>query len=325
MATQRDYYEVLGVERTASNGEISTAYRKLAVKYHPDKNPGDEEAIERFKEAAEAFEVLNDADKRVALRSLRPRRPQRPAARITSPTSKTSSPHSAICSATCSAAARRNQRRKGRDVRCDVTLTLKEAAHGVTKNRRVPTPRTLHDVRRHRRRRRQPPRSVRLLPRPGPGDSIGRHRAHADDVPAVPRRRLDRSSTRAQPAAAAARCSRRSTTEVQIPAGVDDEMQVRITGEGEPSPNGGPPGDCYCFITVLPHPLFERDGQHLVCRVPITYSQAALGTTLEVPTLEGRGEVEVPGRHAIGRRVQAWAAKACPTRVAAGWATCSCR
>jgi molecular chaperone DnaJ len=71
-------------------------------------------------------------------------------------------------------------------------------------------------------------------------------------------------------------------------------MRVRISGEGEPSPNGGPPGDCYCFIAVLPHPLFERDGQHLICRVPITFSQAALGTTLEVPTLEGRGQLEVP-------------------------------
>jgi molecular chaperone DnaJ len=87
---------------------------------------------------------------------------------------------------------------------------------------------------------------------------------------------------------------RKVTTEVQIPAGVDDEMRVRIAGEGEPSPDGGPPGDCYCFISVLPHPLFERDGQHLVCRVPITYSQAALGATLEVPMLDGRGELEIP-------------------------------
>jgi molecular chaperone DnaJ len=71
-------------------------------------------------------------------------------------------------------------------------------------------------------------------------------------------------------------------------------MRVRITGQGEPSPGGGPAGDCYCFISVLPHPLFERDGQNLVCRVPITYAQAALGTTLEVPTLDGRGEIEIP-------------------------------
>jgi molecular chaperone DnaJ len=87
---------------------------------------------------------------------------------------------------------------------------------------------------------------------------------------------------------------RKVTTEVQIPAGVDDGMRVRISGEGEPSPNGGPAGDCYCFISVLPHPLFERDGQHLVCRIPITFAQAALGTTIEVPTLEGRGELEIP-------------------------------
>jgi molecular chaperone DnaJ len=84
------------------------------------------------------------------------------------------------------------------------------------------------------------------------------------------------------------------TTEVQIPPGVDDEMRVRIAGEGERSPSGGPPGDCYCFISVLPHPLFERDAQNLICRVPITYSQAALGTKLDVPMLDGRGELEIP-------------------------------
>jgi molecular chaperone DnaJ len=82
--------------------------------------------------------------------------------------------------------------------------------------------------------------------------------------------------------------------EVDIPAGVDNGMQIRMTGQGEPSPNGGPPGDCYCVVAVLPHQLFEREGQHLVCRVPITYSQAVLGATLEVPTLTGRGEVKVP-------------------------------
>ena len=105
MATQRDYYEVLGVERTASNGEIATAYRKLAVKYHPDKNPGDEEAIERFKEAAEAFEVLNDADKRARYDRFGHAGLNGQSARITSPTSRTSSRRSAISSATCSAAA----------------------------------------------------------------------------------------------------------------------------------------------------------------------------------------------------------------------------
>ena len=83
-------------------------------------------------------------------------------------------------------------------------------------------------------------------------------------------------------------------TEVSIPAGVDDGMRVRLVGHGEPSPNGGPPGDCYCFISILDHPLFERQGHNLVCRIPITYPQAALGTLLDVPTLHGREQVDVP-------------------------------
>ncbi len=82
--------------------------------------------------------------------------------------------------------------------------------------------------------------------------------------------------------------------DVDVPAGVDSGMQIRMTGQGEPSPSGGPAGDCYCVVAVLSHPLFEREGQHLVCRVPITYSQAVLGATVEVPTLAGRNEVKVP-------------------------------
>jgi molecular chaperone DnaJ len=87
---------------------------------------------------------------------------------------------------------------------------------------------------------------------------------------------------------------KRVVTKVQIPAGIDEGMRIRIAGEGEPSPNGGPRGDCYCFVSILQHTLFEREGQHLICRVPITYPQAVLGCKLEVPTLQGRDEVEIP-------------------------------
>lgn len=82
--------------------------------------------------------------------------------------------------------------------------------------------------------------------------------------------------------------------EVDIPAGVDNGMQIRMTGQGEPSQNGGPPGDCYCVVAVLPHALFEREGQHLICRIPIAYGQAVLGATLEVPTLAGPSPLEIP-------------------------------
>jgi molecular chaperone DnaJ len=292
----RDYYEILGVERTASNGDISTAYRKLAVKYHPDRNPGDNEAIDRFKEAAEAFEVLNDADKRSRYDRFGH--------------AGLNGSHGAhhfndvedIFSAfgdlfgdlfSGGGGRQRGRQQKGRDVRCDVTLTLKEAANGVTKT---------VEFQRHNR--------CEKCSGSGAADGSRREvcsycRGQGRVIQSAGIVRIQTTcpqchgegSTIKHPCTAcrgSGQVLKKVTTEVQIPPGVDDEMRVRITGEGEPSPNGGPPGDCYCFISVLPHPLFERDGQHLVCRIPITYAQAALGTTLEVPTLDGRGEVEIP-------------------------------
>ena len=293
MSRQRDYYEVLGIERSASNGEISMAYRKLAVKYHPDKNPGDEEAIERFKEAAEAFEVLNDVDKRgrydryghAGLNGAG-------GAHHFTDVEDIFSAFGDIFGDLFGGRGRSRQN-KGRDVRCDVTLTLKEAASGVTKK---------VEFQRHE----------RCEKCEGTGAAKGSRREVCNYCRGQGRVIQAAGIVRIQTTCPACHgegsqvkhpCTscrgsgqtlKKVVTEVQIPAGVDDEMRVRIAGEGEPSPNGGPPGDCYCFISVLPHQLFERDGQHLVCRVPITFAQAALGTTLEVPTLEGRGELEVP-------------------------------
>lgn len=293
MAQQRDYYEVLGIQRSASNGEISTAYRRLAIKYHPDKNPGDQEAIERFKEAAEAFEVLSDAEKRSRYDRFG----------HAGLNGQYGAHHFTDVEDIFSAfgdlfgdlfgGRGRNQPHKGRDVRCDVTLTLKEAANGVTKS-----------VEFHR--------HGQCEPCKGTGSAAGSKREICGYCRGQGRVIQSAGIVRIQTACpqchgqgsvikqpcpscrGSGQVLKKVVTEVQIPPGVDDEMRVRITGEGEPSPNGGPPGDAYCFISVLPHPLFERDGQNLICRIPITYSQAALGTTLEVPTLEGRGEVDIP-------------------------------
>jgi molecular chaperone DnaJ len=293
MPQQRDYYEVLGVSRSATNGDISVAYRKLAIKYHPDKNPGDQDAIESFKEAAEAFEVLNDPDKRA--------RYDRYGHAGLNGAGGAHHFHDVedIFSAfgdifgDLFGGRGRSRQHKGRDVRCDVTLTLKEAASGVTKK---------VEFQRHE----------RCAKCEGSGAAKGSRRevcnycrGQGRVIQSAGIVRIQTTcpachgegSTVKQPCPScrgSGQTLKKVTTEVQIPAGVDDEMRVRITGQGEPSANGGPPGDCYCFISVLPHPLFERDGQHLVCRVPITFSQAALGTTLEVPTLDGRGELEVP-------------------------------
>ncbi|HEX5471572.1 MAG TPA: molecular chaperone DnaJ [Lacipirellulaceae bacterium] len=293
MPAQRDYYEILGVARSATNGEISGAYRKLAIKYHPDKNPGDREAIELFKEAAEAFEVLSDSDKRA-------RYDRYGHAGLNG---QYGAHHFGDVEDIFSAfgdlfgdlfgGRSRNPRRKGRDVRCDVTLTLKEAANGVTKT---------VEFQRHE-----------LCEKcKGSGAAEGSRREVCSycrgqgriiQSAGIVRIQTTCPSCHGQGSVIKHPCHecrgsgqvlKKVKTVVQIPAGVDDDVRVRIEGEGEPSASGGPPGDCYCFISVLPHPLFERDGQNLICRVPITYPQAALGTTLEVPTLEGRGQIEVP-------------------------------
>jgi molecular chaperone DnaJ len=293
MPSQRDYYEVLGVERTASNSDISTAYRRLAIRYHPDKNPNDIEAIERFKEAAEAFEVLSDSDKRSRYdRFGHAGLNGAGGAHHFSDVEDIFSAFGDIFGDLFGGRGRGRQN-KGRDVRCDVTLTLKEAANGVTKK---------VEFQRHER----CDRCEGSGAAPGSRREVCSYcRGQGRVIQAAGIVRIQTTcpachgegSQVKQPCPScrgSGRTLKKVVTEVQIPAGVDDGMRVRITGEGEPSPNGGPPGDCYCFISVLPHPLFERDGQNLVCRVPITFAQAALGTTLEVPTLDGRGELEVP-------------------------------
>jgi molecular chaperone DnaJ len=292
MATERDYYEVLGVERTASGSEIATAYRRLAIKYHPDKNPGDQEAIDRFKEAAEAFEILNDSDKRSRYdRYGHAGVNGRGGAHHFNDVEDIFSAFGDIFGDLFGGG--RNRTQKGRDVRCDVTLTLHEAAAGVTKTVEFQRHELCGECK-------------------GSGAAAGSKREICSYCRGQGRVIQSAGIVRMQTTCPACHgegsvvknpCTscrgtgqklKKVVTDVEIPPGVDDEMRVRITGQGEPSPNGGPSGDCYCFISVLGHPLFERDGQHLVCRIPITYAQAALGTTIEVPTLKGRGELEIP-------------------------------
>ncbi|MCA9237915.1 MAG: molecular chaperone DnaJ [Planctomycetales bacterium] len=296
MATTRDYYEILGVDRNADGTTIASAYRKLAVRYHPDKNPGDEEAIGRFKEASEAFEVLNDAEKRARYDRFG---------------------HAGVNGSGGGAGfadvedifgafgdlfgdlfggrGRSRRVRKGRDVRCEATLTLEEAAVGVTKTVKFKRHEQCHECE-------------------GTGAAPGSKRetcsycgGHGQVIQQAGIVRMQTTcpachgegSSVTEPCRdcrGQGRTLHTAEAEVQIPAGIDDGMQIRITGEGEPSPNGGPPGDCYCVIHVKQHELFEREGQHLIFRMPITFSQAALGARVEVPTLGGRAEIDVkPG------------------------------
>src|SRR5262245_11482664 len=296
VATRRDYYEILGIERTASGTEVAAAYRKLAVKYHPDKNPGDEECLARFKECSEAFEVLNDSDKRSRYDRFGHAgvNGNGGGAHFTDVEDIFTAFGDIFGDLFGGSRTRGGRRvRRGRDVRCEVTLTLKEAAEGCRKT-----------VSFHR--------HELCTKCSGTGAEPGSKRQECSycggrgqviQQAGIVRMQTTCPACQGEGSSVSNPCRgcrgaghtlRKVQAEVDIPAGVDNGMQIRMTGQGEPSPNGGPPGDCYCVVAVLAHPLFEREGQHLVVRVPITYSQAVLGATLEAPTLSGLYELKVP-------------------------------
>lgn len=305
MSSKRDYYEVLSVSREASAGEISTSYRKLAVQFHPDKNPGDQEALDRFKEASEAFEVLHDTEKRARYDRYGHAGVSNGAGGGGAHFSDVEDIFSAfgdIFGDIFGGGGGRGRRRvrKGRDVRCDVTLTLEEAAAGVCKTVQF-----------------QRQEKCETCDGSGAAEGATREtcsycggRGQVVQAAGIVRVQTACPACHGEGSSVSSPCKdcrgtghekKKVEVEVEIPAGVDDGMQVRITGQGEPSPQDGPPGDCYCFVTVESHNLFERDGQHLICRVPITYSQAALGCELEVPTLNGRADVKIPAGTQTGK------------------------
>lgn len=301
MSQKRCYYEVLQVERTATRSDIDRAYRKLALRYHPDSNRGDEDNSEKFKEASEAYDVLRDSEKRA-------RYDQYGHAGVGSGGQQFNDVEDIfeafgdlfgggmfgdLFGARGAGGGRRA--RRGADVRCDVTLSLEEAAAGVRREvsfrRRVScetcdgsgaAPGSRPQTCRQCGGRGQVIQSAGILRVQtacpvchGSGQTI------SDPCPTCGGAGLE---------------SKRVTLEIDIPAGVDDGMRVRLPGEGEASPGGGRPGDCYCFVTVKPHNLFQRDGTNLLLALPIAYTQAALGAEIEVPTLEGRQTVRIePG------------------------------
>ncbi|HEY5314433.1 MAG TPA: molecular chaperone DnaJ [Pirellulales bacterium] len=302
MAAKRDYYEVLSITRTASDGEIAAAYRKLAIQYHPDKNPGDADAVKQFKECAEAYEVLSDGDKRA-------RYDRFGHAGVDGPGG--GAPHFSDVNDIFQAfgdifgdsvfgdlfgggrrggGGRRVQR--GNDVRCDLSLDLLEAARGCTKQVQYKRHQRCADCHGTGAKPGSKPEKCRYCGGQGQViQSTGIFRVQTT-CPAC----RGAGTTIKDPCDAChgeGLVLQAVSREVSIPAGVDNQTRLRMASEGDPSPNGGPPGDCYCFITVREHPLFVRDGQNLICRLPITYSQAALGAAVEVPTLAGREELRI--------------------------------
>ena len=298
MPTPQDYYDVLGVARNASASEVKSAYRKIALKNHPDRNPGDETAVERFKEASEAFDVLGDEHKR-SLYDQFGHAGVSGTGRGGSGFQDVGDIFSAFgdifenfgFGGGSSGRSRRGRRGSSLQARAEIDLT--EAASGCS--------RELH-ISRHEpcetcegSGNRPGSKSVSCSTCGGHGQVIqaqGLFRVQTT-CPAC-RGEGKTISNPCVDCSGSGRTLKDVVREVKIPAGIDDSMQLCLRGEGEAGTQGGSRGDLYVEVQVRPHPLFERDGMDLMCRVPVTYSQAVLGAALEIPTLKGRYDFDLP-------------------------------
>ncbi len=303
---QRDFYEVLGLERSASSDEIKQAYRKLARQYHPDKNPDDKVSEEKFKEVQEAYDILSDESKRSAYNQFG---------------------HGAFDPSSMGAGGaggpdlsdifgnvfgdifgeRRGgfsgggrSAQRGADLRFNLSLDLEQVVFGTETTLRVPTWISCQECK-------------------GSGAAKGTQPVTCTDCNGIGQVRMQRGfftvqqdcpTCRGQGRKIADPCQRcrgqgrvqhEKTLSVKIPAGVDNGDRIRMQGEGEAGLNGAPAGDLYVEVHVKPHPIFERHGQDLHCQMPINFSMAAVGGELEIPTLQGTVRLKIPAETQTGK------------------------
>ncbi len=305
MADKRDYYEVLGLSKGASEDEIKKAFRKMAMKYHPDRNPGDKEAEEKFKEINEAYAVLSDPDKKDKY--------DRFGHAGVDPNSGFGGGGGfggfggfedifdmfggAFSGFGGGGRSRRNGPQKGSDLQKTVTIDFEEAAFGTKKEIRINKYvkcKTCDGT------GAQPGTSKKKCPKcGGTGEVRTAQRTPLgtfQSVSACPdcNGTGEINETPCKDCGGTGRIRDNVTIAVNIPAGVDNDSVIPIRGQGEPGVNGGPDGDLYIVINVRPHEIFERRGQDLWLEIPITFDQAALGDEIVVPTLEGKVSYKVP-------------------------------
>jgi molecular chaperone DnaJ len=305
--SKRDYYEVLGVARDASETEIKKAYRRVAMKFHPDRNPGDKEAEDNFKEANSAYEVLSDSQKRAAYDQFGHAGVDGQAgaggfgAGGASFSDIFGDVFGDIFGGGGGGGGRgRGGPQRGSDLRYTLEIDLEQAVKGTTAKIRVPT-------------------LVRCDECTGTGARKGSSPVTCTTCGGVGQIRMQQGFFSVQQtcpncrgkgkmiADPCGKCYGRGlieetkTLSVKVPPGVDTGDRIRLAGEGEAGPDGGPAGDLYVQMSVREHPIFERDGRHLYCEVPISFADAALGGELEVPTLEGRVKLKIPTETQTGK------------------------
>jgi molecular chaperone DnaJ len=303
---KRDYYDTLGLQRGASESDLKAAYRKLAMKHHPDRNPGDKHCEQRFKEINEAYEVLKDPDKRAAYDRFGHAAFEHGmgggAAGFGADFASTFADIFDDFFGMGRRAGRGTGRERGADLRYNMEITLEESHHGKSAELRIPTS-ILCEV--------CSGTGAKSGTKPKPCPTCGGYGRvrHAQGFFTLERTCLacqGRGQVIDDPCpacAGAGRVTRERTLSVNIPPGVEDGTRIRLGGEGEAGLRGGPAGDLYIFLSITTHDFFQRDGADLHCRVPISMVTAALGGEFEVPTIDGgKTRVKVPEGTQSGRR-----------------------
>jgi molecular chaperone DnaJ len=305
MPKKRDYYEVLGVNRDVADEDIKKAYRKLAMKHHPDRNPDSKEAEERFKEAKEAYEVLSEPEKRRAYDAY--------GHAGVNPQMGGMGPDAAGFGGFAEAfgdifsdifgggqGRGRSSVYRGADLRYNLEITLEQAARGTETKIRIPTMEPCETCH-------------------GSGAKPGTHPKTCETCHGAGTVRLSQGFFSIQQTCptchgsgkmvsdpcptcrGAGRLKKHKTLAVKIPAGVDEGDRIRLSGEGEAGVNGGPPGDLYVVMHLKPHGVFQRDGDDLHCEMPVSFTLAALGGEIEIPTLDGSAKIRIPAETQSGK------------------------
>jgi molecular chaperone DnaJ len=309
---KRDYYTVLGLNRDAAEEDVKKAYRKLAMKFHPDRNTEDKHTEDKFKEAKEAYEVLSDARKRAAYDQFGHAGVD-PSAGFGAAGARgfgSGEGFGGFADAfgdifgeifgQQGRGSRGNGVFRGSDLRYNLDLSLEEAARGAEVKIRIPTMETCETCHGSGAKPGTEPKTCPTCHGRGEVRVSQGFFSIQQTCPACHGRGKVVPDP-CQTCHGAGRVKKHKTLSVKIPAGVDQDDRIRLTGEGEGGPNGGPPGDLYVVVNLRPHAVFQREGADLHCEMPISFATAALGGEIEIPTLDGHAKIRVPAETQTGQ------------------------